>query len=190
MRFHFEGKYDGNPDHLRNQRQVEGAIKFREPPMRKFAFIANLFSLILLVGAILLVVYRAGREAFSTFGFALAIISLFPHEYLHALCFKEDVYMYTDFKSGLLFVAGDESMSRRRFVFMSMLPNLVFGFIPFILFLIWPNLRVLGTLGSFAIAFGAGDYINVFNALTQMPRNAVTYLYRLNSYWYIPKSGN
>ena len=39
------------------------------------------------------------------------------------------------------------------------------------------------------IGMGAGDYINVFNAATQMPKNALTYLNGFNSYWYIPKGG-
>ena len=33
---------------------------------------------------------------------------------------------------------------------------------------------------------GFGDYMNVFNALTQMPRGARTYLYGFHSYWYQP----
>ncbi|MCI8497238.1 MAG: DUF3267 domain-containing protein, partial [Clostridiales bacterium] len=34
---------------------------------------------------------------------------------------------------------------------------------------------------------GAGDYYNVFNALTQMPKGARTYLYQFNSFWYMPE---
>ena len=41
--------------------------------------------------------------------------------------------------------------------------------------------------GVIAVAMGAGDYYNVFNALTQMPKGARTYLYQMNSYWYILK---
>ena len=41
-----------------------------------------------------------------------------------------------------------------RFVFMSILPNIIFGFISFILFLISPNLTILGTLGVMAIFMG------------------------------------
>ena len=42
--------------------------------------------------------------------------------------------------------------------------------------------------GVIAIAMGAGDYYNVFNALTQMPKGARTYLYQMNSYWYMPEN--
>lgn len=187
MKLHFEGKYDGNPEHLKNQRYVNGSIKFREPSLRVFALIANVLSVVLLVITATFAIWRGGSASFSVIGLIAAIASLVPHEYIHAVVFKNDVYMYTDIKHGLLFVVGSESMSRSRFICMSLLPNIVFGILPYAVFVIWPRLKILGTMGAFCIAFGAGDYINVFNALTQMPRNAVTYLYRQNSYWYIPE---
>ena len=45
----------------------------------------------------------------------------------------------------------------------------------------------LGSLGAFSIAAGAGDYYNVFNALTQMPKGARTYMHGMHSYWYMPE---
>ena len=86
----------------------------------------------------------------------------------------------------MLFVVGTEDMSKARFVFMSLLPNLVFGFLPYLIYLMTGQ-AVLGTLGTLAIGMGAGDYYNVFNALTQMPRGARTYLHQFNSYWYMPE---
>ncbi|MBQ4282485.1 MAG: hypothetical protein IJB96_00980 [Lachnospira sp.] len=40
--------------------------------------------------------------------------------------------------------------------------------------------------GGLSISMGVGDFYNVFNALTQMPKGARTYLHKFNSYWYIP----
>ena len=34
---------------------------------------------------------------------------------------------------------------------------------------------------------GSGDYYNIINALTQMPRGARTYLHGFHSYWYLPE---
>jgi len=34
--------------------------------------------------------------------FIFPILTMFPHELLHALCFKEDVYLYTNFKQGMV----------------------------------------------------------------------------------------
>ena len=112
---------------------------------------------------------------------------LFPHELLHGLCFREDVYLYTNWKQGMLFVVGPEDMSKGRFVFMSLLPNLVFGVIPYLVGLLFPHLTFLVVMGVLCTGMGAGDYYNVFNALTQMPRGARTYLYGFHSYWYLPE---
>lgn len=109
-----------------------------------------------------------------------------PHEIIHALCCKGDVNFYIYPKGGSLFVMPFEDMSKKRFVIMSLLPNLIFGFIPFIVFLIFPQFKVLGALGFLSIPSGLGDYMNVFNALTQMPKGAKTYLNGFNSYWYMP----
>lgn len=119
-------------------------------------------------------------------GCLMPMIILFPHEILHAICFRKDVYLYTNWSQGMLFVVGPESMSKKRFVFMSLLPNIVFGFLPYIIGLLFPKLIFFAALGMFAIGMGAGDYYNVFHALTQMPKGARTYLYQFNSYWYMP----
>ena len=50
-----------------------------------------------------------------------------------------------------------------------------------------PEWTLLGIFASFGISAGAGDYLNVFNAITQMPKGARTYLHHFNSYWYIPE---
>ena len=70
---------------------------------------------------------------------------------------------------------------------MSLLPNIVLGFIPYLIFVINPNWSLLGIVGALNITSGAGDYMNVFNAITQMPKGSRTYLYKFNSYWYIPE---
>ena len=88
----------------------------------------------------------------------------------------------------MVFVLETETMSKKRFIFMSLLPNLVFGFLPYCLSFLGIQYLTLAVLGVIAIGMGAGDYYNVFNALTQMPKGAGTYLYQMNSYWYIPEN--
>ena len=190
MNLHYKGKFDGNEESLPSGEleKHKNAVKFKEiNDMKKLTIIGNVASAIMLVilGAIFII--RAGSfEKFSFIGMILACVSIFPHEFLHAICFKADVYMYI--ADGGAFVCGTENMSKFRFIFMSMLPNIIFGFIPFILFLIFPKLTILGTLGVMAISMGVGDYYNVFNALTQMPKGARCFLEKQNSYWYIPKN--
>ena len=192
MKLHYMGKYDLNPDSLPHGEHKPGCVKFREPEdSKKFGILANALSLVFMVVLAVPAVFRV-REGFSVsmsiwvwLGWLVSMLTLFPHELLHALCFKKDVYMYTNMKQGMLFVVGPEDMSRCRYVFMSMLPNLVFGFVPYILGMVIASPFCLA-LGTLAVGMGAGDYYNVFNALTQMPKGARTYLYKFNSYWYMP----
>ena len=131
--------------------------------------------------------YLRGDSWQLTLGCVASLLVLFPHELLHAVCFRDDAYLYTNWAQGLLFVVGPETMSKGRFIFMSLLPNLVFGLVPYVIGMIWPRLTFCLAMGTLCLGMGAGDYYNVFNAATQMPKGARTYLYGFNSWWYMPQ---
>ena len=200
MRLHNAGKYNGDENSLPKREHPEGYVPFKEPEdMKKFARYMNLLAFGILIITIGLFYFRLIRwqlsngEAISFYGnafiggFVLYLVTLIPHEILHALWFKGDVNYYHNLKQGMLFVVGTEDMPKWRFVVMSMCPNVVFGFIPYILFMIWPELTALGFWGAMAIASGAGDFTNVYNCLTQVPKGGITYLSGMHSYWYMPK---
>lgn len=190
MKLHYMGKYSGDETSLPHGEHQPGAVKFREPESsKKLALVANGIALVLCLITLPVLFLRGGVGVLATFwvGAVLALLSMFPHELLHGLCFRKDVYLYTNLKQGMLFVVGPETMTRPRFVWMSLLPNLLFGFLPFGVFLLFPQLTVLGSLGALALTMGAGDYLNVWNALRQMPKGAHTYLYGFHSYWYMPE---
>lgn len=188
MKLHYMGKYSMNPDDLPHDEHEEGAVKFKEPKDSKtMGLIGNGIAVGIFIITFAILFIRDFPGAFNTWGALLAVAALVPHEILHALCFKKDVYMYTNLRHGMLFIAGTERMSKGHFIFMSLLPNIVFGFIPFIIYLIFPEYTILGTMGAIGIASGAGDYINVFNAITQMPKGAYTYMHKFGSYWYMPR---
>ena len=86
-----------------------------------------------------------------------------------------------------IFVVGTETMSKSRFIIMSLLPNLIFGFIPYIIAMIIPSASILGAFGAVSICMGVGDYYNAIHALVQMPKGSRTYLHKFNSFWYIPE---
>ena len=188
MKLIYKGKFDGNPESLPHGEHMPGAVRFKEfDDPKKIGIVANGIAFVIIIVLIVILFWRGGFGAYNFWGILAAVFSAFPHEFLHAVCFKNEVYLYTNWKQGMLFVVGPEDMSKARFVFMSLLPNLVFGIIPFLIFLIFPQFGFLGTLGAFATGMGAGDYYNVYNALTQMPKGARTYLYQFNSYWYEPE---
>ena len=201
MKLTFKKGYNGDVNTLPS-REVEGAVAFREPEtIGKFALVANAASVVILILAAipLIIVFLSQPKASlgsSDFyltliiGLVLSVVVTPVHELLHAICFREEVAFYTALKLGLLFVIGTESMSKARFVFMSMLPNLVFGFIPYILYFVIPAHPLwLGVFGAACLCSGAGDYINVFHAVTQMPKGAKCYLSKNRSYWYLDNSG-
>lgn len=185
MIFHNAGTYNGNERSLPRRTDVPSAVPFREPQdMRALARIASLISIVITLGGLLAAGLRARAVILDLWGCLLYFAALLPHELLHAVCFQKDVYLYSNLKQGMLFVIGTESMSRARFVFMSLLPNAVFGLLPFVLFMLVPRLTALGTLGVLALGSGAGDYLNVYNALTQVPKGGKVFLSGMHSYWY------
>lgn len=186
--FHYKGKYNGDENSLPQREHPEGYVAFKEAEnMQQLSITMNITAAV--IGVVLLVVVGlvSHHNPLNTWGIIAFIVSMVPHEFLHGICFKGDVYMYQNITQGMLFVVSPDDISKWRFIFMSMLPNIVFGFIPFVIFLIHPSWIFFGSMGALAISAGAGDYYNVFNALTQMPNNALTYLSGMHSYWYIPK---
>lgn len=192
MKLHYKGKYNLNPDSLPHGEHQPDAVPFKEAKDSKtLAVIANGICIVLMIILAIPAWIRCGEYYNSWQALCGALTSLlvaFPHEMLHAICFREDVYLYTNWKQGMLFVVGPEIMSKSRFVFMSLLPNLVFGIIPYLIGMIFPKLTFFAALGLLSIGMGAGDYYNIFNAVTQMPKGAKTYLYKFNSFWYMPEN--
>ena len=190
MVFHYGGKFVSEEELQRKGKPRDNATPFREPGQTVFSLIAN-GGCILLFAFLMAIIWFWGKPDLKALGIQMGIASvislalLIPHEFLHAICFKEDVYLYYNPKTMLVFVYGTESMSKYRFIFMSLLPNLVFGLIPYILFLLHHDWLLCGLVGAFCISMGFGDYINVFNAASQMPKGAKTYLYGFHSYWYM-----
>ena len=170
---------------------MPGAVKFKEAEdSKKLSIIANSLAVLILAVLAILAICRAGLHFDSIqffIGYAISMLTVFPHELLHAICFKEDVFLYTNSRQGMLFVVGTESMTKARYIFMSLFPNIVFGLVPYVIGMFMPDNIWLLTWGALSLSMGAGDYYNVYNAVTQMPKGAMTYLHRFNSYWYMPK---
>lgn len=192
MRLHYKGAYDLNPESIPHKEHILGAVKFKEAEdTKELSKTATVISIIVMVIMGIFATMRMGRFIFDGslqmwLGILFPFAILFPHEILHAICFKEDVYLYTNWKQGMLFVVGSETMSKGSFILMSMLPNVVFGILPYIVGMIYPQFVFGLVFGILSAGMGAGDYYNVYNAVTQMPKGARTYLYQFHSYWYMP----
>lgn len=188
MKLHYMGKYNLNPNSIPHGEHMPNAVAFKEAKdSKELSIIATVISIILLVLLAVPVFLRYGFFNDLWIGLILPFLILFPHEFLHAICFKEDVYLYTNWEQSMLFVTGSETMTKKRYIFLCLFPNLVFGLLPYLVGFIFPELDYLALAGAFALSMGAGDYYNVYNAITQMPKGSRTYLYKFNSYWYMPE---
>jgi len=169
MKLSYKGKYTSEAD-LPVREHPEGYVPFRElEDMKKLGLIMNLLSVplfALTIGGLFLrgAPYLAEHSLSMTIGAALSLLVLFPHELLHAVCFRGEVELWTNFKMGMLFVVGTEDMSKSRFVFLSLLPNLVFGLIPYVLFLLHPQWLLLGAFGAVSLPMASGIIIMYITA--------------------------
>ena len=187
MKIIYKGKYNGDPETIPHHDPMPNAKRFDEiSDVRKFGIIMNGLAIIVAAFMFLMMTMISGIKSFDINGSILAMLSLLPHELFHACCFKKEVYLYADLKSGLLFVTGPETMSKARAIIMNLLPNIIFGFLPFTLYLINHHFTLLGSMSVFTIGMGLGDYYNVINIIKQMPKGARTYMYKTASYWYLP----
>ncbi len=190
MRLHYKGTYNLDPSTLPQKPHRPGAVPFREAKdTRTLSIIGNALGAVIIALLLVSAIFR-GKSTFDsvqmTLGCVLPMAALLPHELLHAACFRGDVYLYTNLRQGMLFVVGPEDMSKARFILMSLLPNIVFGLIPYAIGMALPNMA-LSAFGAICIGMGAADYYNVFNTLTQVPNGAKIYSSGVSSYWYLPK---
>ncbi|MBQ8659742.1 MAG: DUF3267 domain-containing protein [Bacilli bacterium] len=195
MKLIYKGTYKGIVDEFDGRKELKNAVKYKEADstdelMKIIMWPANILQLVLLVFVIVVV----GKDFFEFSGFlkflgafVLSLVLLIPHELLHGICYKGRVYLYTNIKQLMLFVVGEDYMSKWKYIFMGLLPNIIFGFIPFILFLINTKWVFLGLLGVMCIPSGIGDYYNVYNTLRQVPKGAKVFMKGFNTYWYLPE---
>jgi len=180
----------------------ENAVKFREPDTaaalnaRMFLFMIPTAAVIGLVVLASFLIYGELRfELLHPWAFwaalVLHIVSFIPHELLHAVTFPKNhpVSFYISPKNLVLFVCSVEPVSKRRFIWLSLCPNIILGWLPLVAWFFAPPgvvSTILLFVGAFNTLSGAGDYMNVFNTLRQMPKSSFHQHSGMNSYWYLP----
>lgn len=198
MKLVWKGKYEGE-DQLPVGNLPPGAVRFKEPETpTRLNLVASLFIIPVIIMMIIAMIIKAQISSsgttfglFNIWGMILSLLMIIPHEFLHAIAFPRDaeVEVWYSIKNMMAFVISTCPTSKRRFIFLSLLPNAVFGLLPLIVWLFLPESRISDIVFSFAIFslfMGVGDYLNVFNASTQMPKGSITQLSGFHSYWYMP----
>ena len=201
MKLIYRGRYAGE-EQLPKADLPSSAVPFREPAdtgqLNRAAMKWSLLALALAVvlGAVTIPLRGGLGMGFGfrvTAGCAASFLTLLPHELLHGLCFGRgaEVHLFVSPKDLMAFVVCTRPISKVRFILMSLLPNLAFGWLPFLAWCFTPY----GGMGSdillwfsfCCISFGGGDYMNVWNALRQMPRGSIQQISGFHSYWYMPR---
>ena len=198
MKLVWKGKYE-NEKQLLIGNLPENAVKFKEPgtPLM-LNLVASIFIIpvFVIMGIAGFIKFHSELNIFSFYqfnilGMLLAVLMVIPHEILHAIVFPKgaEVQIWYYSKGFMAFIFSTCPISKFRFIFLSLLPNIIFGLIPLIVWIFIPLKfdavsKVVFSFAFFSLLFGIGDYLNVFNATIQMPKNSLTQLYGFNSYWF------
>lgn len=194
-------KFKGFIKNYNNLEKIElpqNAVKFKEP---KNTVELNLFAaiwcipLLLIIIAIKVIKNKIWGQTFSCsicnlYGALISLLFLIPHEFLHAICFPKKAQVNLYFTIWGAFVMSSYPITKIRFIMLSLLPNIILGIVPLIVWIFIPidNLTtdILFSFGALNLLMGCADIMNVFNSITQMPKGSLQQLSGFNSYWYMP----
>lgn len=176
-------------------------VPFREPQTESEMLIKGLiFMVFLLFVCIIFLLIKKHKQGNVKFnrklipvGIILGLVAILPHELLHAIAYPKGATIEIGIipRNLVAFAVSTIPMTKFQFIFMSILPSLILGLIPLIIFLIVPPkhraiITILFIFGCMCLCGSYPDYLNIFNAIIQMPKGALTQLSGFHSYWYIP----
>ena len=185
----------------------EKAVKFVEPDNKEAlekAVVPFLVPPFIVVGLALLIGFLVNGSLNITIDsnflwvflicVVLILVAMFIHEFLHAICFGKGSVVHLYVNLSFFFVHSTTPISKKRFIFMCLLPNTVLGLIPLTVWIFTPMPSTMGT-GLFVFSAimclsGCGDYMNAYNAYRQMPKGSMQQLSGLNSFWFLPDEKN
>ena len=88
-----------------------------------------------------------------------------------------------------MFIYCNEQLSKKKFVWMCAAPNVILGFVPYVLFAIgvfdfnYNISNIIGITSWLMICSGIGDYLNIYNTMRQVPEYGKVFNYGIHSYW-------
>lgn len=176
----------------------QNAVKFKEPENAvKLNLMASVWCFPLLIIILIFEVTKNllwdknfSHSICNIYGVLICLLFIIIHELLHAICFPKNAQVNLYFTIWGAFVVSSYPITKIRFIILSLLPSIILGIIPLIVWVFIPkdNLltQILFSFGSLSLLMGCADMLNVFNAITQMPKGSVQQLSGFNSYWYMP----
>lgn len=191
----FKGKYTEKKQ-IQKGYLPKNAIMFKEPnTVTKVFALGGLISLPFLALVSIGLFTKINLKSINTdifiYSAILSFILMYVHEIIHALCFprESEKEIWTKLNEGALFVYCNEILPKRRFIWMCAAPNVILGVIPYGLFIIgifdFNNTiaSIIGITSWLMILSGIGDYLNIYNAIRQVPKSGEILNYGFHSYW-------
>lgn len=188
MKIKWIGKYNGNNLPVVH---VEDSAKDLPSVTAKHTFL--LIPILFLLGFCVYFknVILGERVIFSkgtlAIGFMIGII-LFPvHEMLHAVCFPPGSEIFLFYTKLGLGTTCTSPVSRNRFIVVNILPSIILGIIPLLMYLIIPKEYASAATILFAVAFlhiggSYADYINIVHLL-RLPAKSIIQISGEKIYW-------
>lgn len=133
------------------------------------------------IGIRLRLLYVAG-PMFAKWALLVGVILSLPflvvHEFIHAVCCSKtpEIFLYVT-PAGICLIPTSP-LSKRRYIVMSMMPTVVLGICPFLIWLFAPGLNVQTGSILFGFALGSlsmciGDIYNAIHAIIKMSSKSV-----------------
>jgi hypothetical protein len=198
MKLVYKGIFKNN-EQLSKSDLPQNSVKFKEPDsLLKVNLIAMLFLIPAYAGIELLkwlssLLYAESTSELTELFFIFLPLLVLPHEFLHAICFGKEAKVELYIAPPIMaFIYSTHPLKKSRFILTSLLPNMVLGWFPLFVWAILPYNEVysnnLYTFAVVGILVGIADYLNVFNALCQMPKGSIHQASGINSYWFLPSA--
>ena len=177
----------------------KGAVRFKEPKTLwglvfaslPFSCLACGINCLIVLGINEIEINDIDKMIFNPYGFLIFLFTMMIHEMIHALAYplnsEVQIFMLPNMRG--MCVWSKAAISKVRYIYMSLMPYFVLSVLPAICmyFVQLNGLRkqlFIGYLSYSGLSCG-GDFLNVFNALIQMPRKSKEVLNKMNSYWFI-----
>jgi hypothetical protein len=125
----------------------------------------------------------------------LVYLLTFVHEIIHALFYPADAVkeIWKSKEQGAYFVYCEKEISKDRFIVMCLAPMFILGIIPFVIWLILPDLIPMPYNIAVPIIFwlmtiiAMGDVANVYHVIKEVPRGSKVFNYGLLRSFYIKR---
>ena len=138
-----------------------------------------------------------GLDVVVSFVLIIVLVYLltFVHEIIHALFYPADVVkeIWKSKEQGAYFVYCEKEISKERFIVMCLAPMFILGIIPFVIWLILPDLIPMPYNIAVPIIFwlmtiiAMGDVANVYHVIKEVPRGSKVFNYGLLRSFYIKR---